>query len=172
MKVKRRLLGSCLFLVAALARAQAGANPQVLQVFDQVCLADVERTCFDSVFPAQYTTTALPTALGTTNCTGVNDNKPAISQYYTRAAGSTTCTRPPLTSLPQVFAPVLQVCEMDARIHRSDAGNACVRDVPVAQLVHTLDVDLQKLLVEFCQTYAADPSKCKDTIKPVAAQGQ
>ncbi|MGN8108133.1 hypothetical protein ACTJLB_09095 [Paraburkholderia sp. 22098] len=168
MKVKRLLLGSCLFLVAALARAQAQANPPVLQVFDQGCIADAAKVCFDRVYPPQYT---FPWVIGF-GCNG--GAYASVAQYYTSdvhppmVSGQTvTCTRRPVTDFPQVFTPLLQACETDARVHY-DA--ACKRDVPVAQLVHTLDVDLQKLLAEFCATYG-DAAKCAN-IAPIPAQGK
>ncbi|MBK3780123.1 hypothetical protein G3A43_07620 [Paraburkholderia aspalathi] len=167
-----RLLVCFMLLGAGNARAQQTPLP-VLQVFDQVCLAHTAQACFDSVYPPQFTL-ATPGAIGCSVTNPALPNHNGIAQYYTAnyhfpqpPPPVITCTRVPLADFAAAAAPVLQVCEQDARIHYADA---CVRTLPVAELVHTLDVDLEKLLSEFCQTYA-DPSKCAN-IKPIPGTGQ
>lgn len=160
MKSNMRML---LFVLSASgATAEAQTPPPNVEVLDSVCVEAHAARCFEVALPVQRPYTGGPSGNsclpGYTN--GIFLQPP--QKYY-------GCVRQGINSpeAAQTFLPVLQACEVDARVH---FANECSRPVQLNELMSTLRVDMRQLLAEFCKTYTDKASQAQcDALKSPAA---
>lgn len=151
----------CLCLLPQVSRAQVAA---VFRVLDADCIAVQARQCLDRVLPPEVKIVdwQKPCQPGYTS---------NLMQVIKHEANEQKCVRNQLTTPAdvQIMAPIIQACELDARVNYPAA---CVHEIRVDDLLAKQRVEYRKILSRFCETYAdapVDRAKCAELLGPPPA---
>jgi hypothetical protein len=154
---------ACYVVLSPTRVPNAADAPETIEVFDQVCLANLSRQCV-ATFPAvgQYGDRFPNLKPGEFPCPHFG--------YITKKdpKSGERCLR----NDPEIY----NYCEVKTRV---DDAPTCKRTIRFAELLNemkylnnTLRTDIRTLLTQFCKTYAPDQAKCNELLVPPAEKSK
>lgn len=139
---------------AAVGQAPAGGS---VRVFDQVCLAEKARQCFDRIAPSTRPIRVVSKPAQPGKAT---ESRNTCEKGYTMSGNM--CVRQLSYEIEgvQITSAKMMACEQEARLLQAAA---CAKTVPIDELVTTLRDDMRRLLADFCKTYSGTTAyeKCE-----------